>query len=218
MADGSERKFAVTESKILPQYQISLIAHFVLAGILLGSAFPKPCLCGLRRLKNSRKFFSDYFKNSSATHPVFLLLVRGHHAQKGGQPPMKRYNMPHRSRVVKTRLTDEEYADFTARLAPYGMSQSEFIRQAITRATIRPIVTVSPVNDELLAAVGKLTAEYGRIGGNLNQIARYLNEYGVPYNALSGEVRAAISDLAALKFEVLQKVGEAVGNIQTYQL
>ena len=71
----------LTKSKILPQYQISLIAHFVLAGILLGSAFPKPCLCGLSRLKNSRKFFSDYFKNSSATHPVFLLLVRGHHAQ-----------------------------------------------------------------------------------------------------------------------------------------
>ena len=80
---------------------------------------------------------------------------------------MKRYNMPHRSRVVKTRLTDEEYADFTARLAPYGMSQSEFIRQAITRATIRPIVTVSPVNDELLAAVGKLTAWLGAVRENL---------------------------------------------------
>ena len=131
---------------------------------------------------------------------------------------MKRYNMPHRSRVVKTRLTDEEYADFTARLAPYGMSQSEFIRQAITRATIRPIVTVSPINDELLAAVGKLTAEYGRIGGNLNQIARTLNEWHSPYPQLAGEVRAAVSDLAALKFEILQKVGDAVGNIQTYQL
>ncbi len=47
------------------------------------------------------------------------------------------------------------------------MSQAEFIRQAITGRTIRPIVTVSPVNDELLAAVGKLTAEYGKIGGNL---------------------------------------------------
>ena len=86
------------------------------------------------------------------------------------------------------------------------------------RAAIRPIITVSPVNDELLAAVGKLTAEYGRIGGNLNQIARCLNEYGAPYNALSQEVRAATAELAALKFEVLQKVGEAVGNIQTYQL
>ena len=124
----------------------------------------------------------------------------------------KKYNTPHRSRVVKTRLSEDEYADFTARLAPYGISQSEFLRQAIRRTAIRPI------NDELLAAVGKLTAEYGRIGGNLNQIARYLNEYGVPYNTLSGEVRAAISDLAVLKYEVLKKVGDAVGNTQAYQL
>ena len=69
-----------------------------------------------------------------------------------------------------------------------------------------------------MTAVGKLTAEYGKIGGNLNQIARCLNEYGAPYNALSQEVRAATAELAALKFEVLQKVGEAVGNVQTYQL
>ena len=124
----------------------------------------------------------------------------------------KKYNTPHRCHVVKTRMTEEEYADFTERLKHYDMSQ------AITRATIRPIVTVSPVNDELLSAVGRLTAEYGKIGGNLNQIARALNEYGTPYNALSVEVRAAISDLAALKFEVLRKVGDAVGNIQTYQL
>ena len=101
----------------------------------------------------------------------------------------KRYNTPHRSRVVKTRLSEDEYADFTARLAPYGISQSEFLRQAIRRTAIRPVIHVSAVNDELLSAVGKLTAEYGRIGGNLNQIARYLNEYGVPYNALSGEVQ-----------------------------
>ena len=132
--------------------------------------------------------------------------------------PRKKYDTPHRSRVVKTRMTEEEYADFAARLAPYGISQSEFIRRAIQGASIRPVVTVSPVNDELLAALGKLTAEYGRIGSNLNQIARALNEYGTPYNALSVEVRAAISDLAALKFEVLRKVGDAVGNIQTYQL
>ncbi|MDY5202687.1 MAG: plasmid mobilization relaxosome protein MobC, partial [Gemmiger sp.] len=45
------------------------------------------------------------------------------------------------------------------------------------RTTIRPVLHVSSVNDELLSAVGKLTAEYGRIGGNLNQIARTLNEW-----------------------------------------
>ena len=130
----------------------------------------------------------------------------------------KRYNTPHRSRVVKTRMTEEEYADFAARLAPYNISQSEFIRRAIQGASIRPVVTVSPVNDELLSAIGKLTAEYGRIGSNLNQIARTLNEWHSPYPQLAGEVRSAASDLAALKFEVLEKVGEAVGNVQAYQL
>jgi hypothetical protein len=124
----------------------------------------------------------------------------------------KKYNTPHRRHVVKTRMTDEEYADFTGRLAAYEISQ------AIRKATIRPIVTVSPVNDGLLAALSKLTAEYGKIGGNLNQIARSLNEYGSPYRGLEKEVRGAAADLAALKFEVLQKVGEAVGDTQTYQL
>ena len=137
---------------------------------------------------------------------------------KAGHTMRKKYNTPHRRHVVKTRLSDEEHADFMERLAAYKISQSEFVRQAIRGATIRPVITVSPVNDELLSAVGKLTAEYGRIGGNLNQIARCLNEYGAPYAALSGEVRGAAADLAALKFEVLKKVGEAIGDTQTYQL
>ena len=138
--------------------------------------------------------------------------------ERRSQTMRKKYNTPHRRHVVKTRMTDEEYADFTGRLAAYEISQSEFIRQAIRKATIRPIVTVSPVNDGLLAALSKLTAEYGKIGGNLNQIARSLNEYGSPYRGLEKEVRGAAADLAALKFEVLQKVGEAVGDTQTYQL
>ena len=130
----------------------------------------------------------------------------------------KKYNTPHRSRVVKTRLSEEEYADFTARLAPYGISQSEFLRQAIRRTTIRPVLHVSSVNDELLSAVGKLTAEYGRIGGNLNQIARTLNEWHSPYPAMAKELREAAADLAALKYEVLKKVGDAVGNTQAFRL
>ena len=34
----------------------------------------------------------------------------------------KRYNTPHRSRVVKTRMTEEEYAEFAERLSAYNMS------------------------------------------------------------------------------------------------
>ena len=130
----------------------------------------------------------------------------------------KPYNTPHRTHVVKTRLTDEEHELFLNQCRTYGISQSEMLRQSMTRLQIKPVIHVSAVNDELLAAIGKLTAEYSRIGGNLNQIARTLNEWHSPYPQLAGEVRSAASDLAALKFEVLEKVGEAVGNVQTYQL
>ena len=132
--------------------------------------------------------------------------------------PRKQYDTPHRTHVVKTRLTDEEHELFLNQCRTYGISQSEMLRQSMTRLQIKPVIHVSAVNDELLAAIGKLTAEYGRIGSNLNQIARTLNEWHNPYSQLAAELRTASSDLAALKFEVLEKVGEAVGNVQAYQL
>ena len=49
----------------------------------------------------------------------------------------RRFNTPHRTRIIKTLVTEEEHADFVERLTAYGMSQSEFIRQAITDAKIR---------------------------------------------------------------------------------
>ena len=130
----------------------------------------------------------------------------------------KSYQTSKRKIVVKARLTEEEYADFTERAKFCGISQSEFIRQAIENSVIKPIITVSPVNEKLLSAVGTLTAQLGKIGGNLNQIARYLNEHGVPYNTIYVDVQSAISDLADLKFEILRKVGDAVGDVQTFKL
>ena len=130
----------------------------------------------------------------------------------------KIYNTSKRSVVVKTRMTDEEYAGFAERVKLCGISQSDFIRQAIENAVIKPVITVSPVNEKLLTAVGLLTAQLGKVGGNLNQIARYLNEHGAPYNKLYGAVQSAISNLADLKFEILRKVGDAVGDVQTLKL
>ena len=130
----------------------------------------------------------------------------------------KTYNTPHLTRVVKTRLTEDEYADFSRQLSLYRISQAEFIRQAIRGLPIHPIIKDSPVNDELLSAIGKLTAEYGKIGSNLNQIARRLNEYGAPYRELSSDVCAAIGELHDLKYELLRKVGDAIGDVQAYQL
>ena len=53
---------------------------------------------------------------------------------------MKKYNTPHRHRVIKTRLTEEEYAEFSERVSLCKMSQAEFIRQALTKSYARSLL------------------------------------------------------------------------------
>ena len=95
-----------------------------------------------------QKYFRNGYPKIFNVPPVFCPKNVRCKVKGGLQTMPKKYNTPHRSRVVKTRLSEDEYADFTARLAPYGISQSEFLRQAIRRTAIRPIIHVSAVNDE----------------------------------------------------------------------
>ena len=119
-----------------------------------------------------------------------------------------------RTSNVMVRFSSIEYELVAGYAKDAGYPISTFVRKQALSEKVT-------VNYNIVADIGeiqKLTAQAAGIGNNLNQIARYLNEYGSPYNALSGEVRAAIADLAALKYEVLKKVGDAVGNTQAYQL
>lgn len=130
----------------------------------------------------------------------------------------KTYNTPHRRCVVKTRLTEEERREFEDTCRTYSLSQSEYLRQAVLYGKISTTIKISASSEEMLTAVSGLTAQYGKIGSNLNQIARRLNECGQTYQGLASELRGHAADLAALKFEVLKVIGEAYGNDKTYQL
>ncbi len=130
----------------------------------------------------------------------------------------KIYNTPHRRCVVKTRLTEEERQDFEEKCRTFSLSQSDYLRQAIFYGKVSTTIKVSADSEEMLTAVSRLVAQYGKIGSNLNQIARRLNEYSIAYRELASELRGCAADLAALKFEVLKVIGEAYGNDKTYQL
>ncbi len=56
----------------------------------------------------------------------------------------KRYNTPHRTHIIKTRVTEEEHADFMERLTAYGMS--------VTILTIELIV-VSKAPENILIEI-----------------------------------------------------------------
>lgn len=129
----------------------------------------------------------------------------------------KTYNTPHRKCIVKTRLTEEEREDFEERCKTYSLSQSEYLRQAILYGKISTTIKVTSNNEEMLTAISGLVAQYGKIGSNLNQIARCLNGYSLPYRDLAAELRSTSAELAALKYDVLKVIGKAYGNDQTYQ-
>lgn len=119
-----------------------------------------------------------------------------------------------RTSNVMVRFSSIEYELVAGYAKDAGYPISTFVRkQALSE---KVAVTYNIVAD--IGEIQKLTAQAAGIGNNLNQIARTINDWHNPYPQLAAEVRAAASDLAALKFEVLEKVGEAVGNVQTYQL
>ena len=70
--------FLEQDSTAVPKFAFR---SFCPCGNLVGECLPQTLLMRLAPLKNPSKYFFGFFKNSSASHPVFLLLVRGHHAQ-----------------------------------------------------------------------------------------------------------------------------------------
>ncbi len=132
----------------------------------------------------------------------------------GGEILLNGKNVQHTE--TKKRRQDEIRRCRAPRIGQSGISRSEYLRRIII-GVFHPTIQVTCHDDETLAAIGKLTSAYDRIGNNLNQIARRLNTYDEPYPELSEEVKNAISDLTDLKFKVLKTTGDAIGNIQTYQ-
>ena len=108
-------------------------------------------------------------------------------------------------KFVRINNTDNDM--FAPAMELYGMSQSEFIREAISGATIKPTIVATLVSDDLLAAVGKLTAEYGRIGNNLNQIAQYFHSGGFYSKSMQDEINRHLTALWQLRQEAIKLGG-----------
>ena len=62
----------------------------------------------------------------------------------------------------------------------------------------------------------KLVSEYGKIGSNLNQIAKHFNSGGSQSRAIENEIHQCITDLFLLRKEVLKLAGGMNGNRKTH--
>ena len=118
-----------------------------------------------------------------------------------------------KSKRITIRLTETEYEVYKEFARRGGFTLSELIRLMMVNGKVSyrmPIVADMPQLKEI-------TAQLAGIGNNLNQIARALNS-GFPDQSIESEIRRALGDLAEWKYEILQEVGSAIGNDQTFEL
>ena len=76
-----------------------------------------------------------------------------------------------RIRLIKAKLTDEEFSKLLEIQKASGMNRMELIRRRVLGGGA--VVAVNTV--ELLTALDTIGAELGRAGNNINQLARHAN-------------------------------------------
>ena len=120
----------------------------------------------------------------------------------------KKENPPTKERFIHVRVTEDLYDVIAKEAEEAHLSVSEYLRKLATdkRITLRKEVVFD--NPELLSALSNL----GKIGSNLNQIARHLNEGGSMNLSLRMELLQCITELRSIREDVKEMAGEYRGS------
>lgn len=118
-----------------------------------------------------------------------------------------------RTHIICLRLTDIELSVLEDRAEKCKMTRSYFIRNLILNRKLTPKYQIVIDGEEIKS----LLAQYGKIGSNLNQIARHFNSGGERSLAMQEEIQQAIAELYALRKEVLRLAGDYTGSPQTHK-
>ena len=121
--------------------------------------------------------------------------------------PQKEMDMKREHRVT-IRLTDTEFSIIENVAAQAEMNISEYMRTQTMEGKVNArFEIVADVNQ-----IKKLIGEFGKIGSNLNQIARYFNQGGILSSEMRNEIRKSLRDIYEMKYEVMKMAGDFRGS------
>ena len=121
--------------------------------------------------------------------------------------PQKESDMKREHRVT-IRLTDTEFSIIENAATQAEMSISEYMRTQTMEGKVNARFEIVANVDQ----IKKLIGEFGKIGSNLNQIARYFNQGGVLSSEMRNEIRKSLRDIYEMKYEVMKMTGDFRGS------
>ena len=117
--------------------------------------------------------------------------------------PQKEQDLKHTHRIY-LRLTDTEYEVVSTNAKNANLTLAEYARKQLMGKKV--IVKYELVAD--LPELKKLIAEFGKVGSNLNQIARHFNSGGIHSQEIRNQLNESIADIFEMRCEVLKLAGD----------
>ena len=121
--------------------------------------------------------------------------------------PQKETDIKREHRVT-IRLTDTEFSIIENAATQAEMSISEYMRTQTMEGKVNARFEIVANVDQ----IKKLIGEFGKIGSNLNQIARYFNQGGILSSEMRNEIRKSLRDIYEMKYEVMKMAGDFRGS------
>ena len=113
-----------------------------------------------------------------------------------------------KTKDIHLRMNETEYEILLERSTASNMTVSNFIRNALDRQNV--IIKYEITAD--VPDIKKLIGELGKIGSNLNQIARYFNQGGIISSEMRTEIKKSLRDIYEMKYEVMRMAGDFRGS------
>lgn len=118
-----------------------------------------------------------------------------------------------RGKRITVRFSDSEYETVNKYAREANLTVSEYIRKLAVGDTVT--IRYDIVAD--MPELQRLATEFGKIGSNLNQIARYFNMGGVRSKVMQDEIHECISKIFEMREEVKKMAGDYHGSVEAHR-
>ena len=133
-------------------------------------------------------------------------------------PTTRNDNPNNRTHIIKFRVTEKEKLTLELCCKQLNISMSTLIRQSLLGKHIQHTVVVTGGGEDALNVLSDLLGQCGRIGGNLNQLARHFNTGGKDSEQIRAHLLTELSALTLFRLNAEKAIGELYGNHQAYKL
>ena len=98
------------------------------------------------------------------------------------------------------------------------VNMSTLLRRCLRTKPIKQTIVVTGGGEDALNTLSDLLGQCGKIGSNLNQLARHFNSGGKDSEQIRAQLLTELSALTLFRLDAEKKIGELYGNHQAYKL